>query len=186
MSKPGCKPYKWVKAPEGHPYATKKGLIQQHRLVAEQIVGRYLKPEEVVHHKDENTLNNDVSNLMVFATASDHSKYHGGWKVYEENNVWHAAEIPKYGICPVCHKTFVLNFKEQKYCSRRCVGKNQTKILNESKAATKVNQLQDLLYEFDGNFTALAKTLGISSNAIVNRLRRAGEPYHSVDYRLCF
>ena len=47
-----------------------------HRAVAEQILGRPLRPGEVVHHIDGNKLNNDPSNLMVFASQSEHAKYH--------------------------------------------------------------------------------------------------------------
>lgn len=183
MSKPGCKPYKWVKAPEGHPYATKKGLIQQHRLVAEQIVGRYLKPEEVVHHKDENTLNNDVSNLMVFATASDHASYHGGLPIYEKDNVWRAIRILQYQICPVCGKEFVVKYDNQYICSKACVGVLTSERM---KRGIKPEELQDMLYDANGNFSSLARKLGVSGNALVKKLKCAGLPYHSADYRLCF
>jgi HNH endonuclease len=43
----------------------------------EQNLGRYLKPEEVVRHKDGNTLNNRIENLeLVDSVAHHHSIHH--------------------------------------------------------------------------------------------------------------
>lgn len=47
-----------------------------HRVIAEQKLGRPLRPGEIVHHKDDNILNNDPSNLHVFASQADHARYH--------------------------------------------------------------------------------------------------------------
>ena len=47
----------------------------QHRVVAEQMIGRALLPGEIVHHKDGNKKNNHPSNLQVM-TASEHAKHH--------------------------------------------------------------------------------------------------------------
>jgi hypothetical protein len=48
----------------------------EHRVVAEQMLGRKLRPGEVIHHIDGNKRNNDPSNLMVFSTQSEHAKFH--------------------------------------------------------------------------------------------------------------
>lgn len=37
-----------------------------------------LKPEYVVHHEDQNQTHNDLSNLSVFASQSEHLQYHHG------------------------------------------------------------------------------------------------------------
>lgn len=47
-----------------------------HRIVAEQKLGRPLKPGEVVHHIDGNKRNNNPENLMVFASQALHAKWH--------------------------------------------------------------------------------------------------------------
>ena len=47
-----------------------------HRVAAEKKLGRKLKKGEVVHHVDFNGMNNDPSNLMIFKSNADHSKYH--------------------------------------------------------------------------------------------------------------
>lgn len=57
--------YKLIHVPN-HPHATKAGYVREHRLVMEKELGRYLEPWEVVNHiKEDETLNNDVSNLEV-------------------------------------------------------------------------------------------------------------------------
>jgi hypothetical protein len=48
----------------------------EHRIVAEQILGRALKPGEVVHHIDENHRNNSPSNLQVLPSQAEHARLH--------------------------------------------------------------------------------------------------------------
>ena len=55
-----------------HPYATSHGYVREHRLVAEQVLGRYLLPSEVVHHKNDETADNAPDNLKVYETNAKH------------------------------------------------------------------------------------------------------------------
>lgn len=48
----------------------------KHRVVAEKMLGRPLRPGEVVHHKDGDKHNNDPENLMIFKSQKEHVKYH--------------------------------------------------------------------------------------------------------------
>ena len=48
----------------------------EHRLVMEQIIGRRLGPEEVVHHINGDRLDNRPENLMLFANQAEHIKHH--------------------------------------------------------------------------------------------------------------
>lgn len=48
----------------------------EHRIVAEKMLGRALKPGEVVHHIDSDKRNNAPENLMVFSSQSEHVKWH--------------------------------------------------------------------------------------------------------------
>ncbi len=63
--------YWLVKAPD-HPHSTKSGYVREHRLVLESILGRYLRPGEVVDHIDGDTSNNEPSNLRLFASNAEH------------------------------------------------------------------------------------------------------------------
>lgn len=55
-----------------HPNCNSNGYIRHHRLVMEEILGRYLTEKEVVHHKDGDPSNNDPENLKLFATNGHH------------------------------------------------------------------------------------------------------------------
>jgi len=71
--------YKLVIAPKNHPYAVIKGennpYIREHRLIMEKYVGRYLKPNEIVHHKNKNTQDNRIENLLLMERG-DHTRLH--------------------------------------------------------------------------------------------------------------
>lgn len=69
--------YVLITAPADHPYARQRTnrvgkLIFEHRLVLEQKLGRYLRPEEVVDHIDGLTLHNAPENLRLFASNAEH------------------------------------------------------------------------------------------------------------------
>ena len=53
-----------------------KGYVQEHRLIMEKLIGRYLNNSEVVHHIDNNKHNNIPTNLLLFPTNGNHSSFH--------------------------------------------------------------------------------------------------------------
>ena len=55
---------------------TKYFGVHEHRVVAEQLLGRSLTDDEVVHHVDGNKRNNTPDNLMVLPSQSEHAKLH--------------------------------------------------------------------------------------------------------------
>ena len=103
-----------------HPNRTKNNYVLLHRVVMENHLGRLLDKTEIVHHKDGNKKNNDVSNLEVM-TASEHASHHG------------RMVGRKYAIviCPNCNKVFERdnrNVGKSKlmFCSRHCNGQFYT------------------------------------------------------------
>ena len=58
--------------------------LSEHRLIAEFKLGRKLRVDEVVHHKDRNSLNNCCTNLMVM-TKKEHDKLHTADMMGEKN-----------------------------------------------------------------------------------------------------
>ena len=68
-----------------HPHARLGGkYVREHRLIMEKYLGRYLTPEERVHHKGikypidsiKNKQDNRIKNLELFANHSEHNKFH--------------------------------------------------------------------------------------------------------------
>lgn len=70
--------YRVIYKPD-HKYATKwvcgPGYVFEHRYVMECFLGRALRPEEQVHHKDGNKLNNSLENLEVLS-REEHARIH--------------------------------------------------------------------------------------------------------------
>jgi len=64
----------WVIHMPEHPYAC-QGKIKEHRLVMEKYLGKYLKPNEIVHHIDFDKTNNKIENLYLMEKGQ-HSKLH--------------------------------------------------------------------------------------------------------------
>ena len=85
-----------------NPRATKEGYVYTHVLVAEKNLGRFLKPEEVVHHVDEDKYNNSPNNIIVFKTNADHTAFHGGRDAVLDGEVWWCPDKYAGSVCPIC------------------------------------------------------------------------------------
>lgn len=90
----------------GHHRAMNDGVVYEHILVAESMLGRELMDSEVVHHLDLCRSNNNPSNLIVFKTMSDHTRFHmtgvmeptgDGTYISPESEFRNG-----YDICPIC------------------------------------------------------------------------------------
>lgn len=68
--------YRYILKPE-HPRAkSKKGYVAEHVLKMEKKLGRYLNYNAVVHHKNNNKIDNRLGNLLLFDNNSKHMSMH--------------------------------------------------------------------------------------------------------------
>ena len=68
--------YVMVFAGKGHHLAGPNGYAAEHRVVAEQILGRPLASKEVVHHKNGDRADNRPENLSVYDGSGEHCRDH--------------------------------------------------------------------------------------------------------------
>lgn len=89
--------------------------VRAHRWLMEQELGRKLLPNEHVHHRDGNPLNNDPGNLEVIGGA-EHMRLHK--QIY-----------PDEKQCVVCGAAFRVNPRKRsrnKTCSQDCAQSMRT------------------------------------------------------------
>lgn len=85
-----------------------------HRALYEDAHGR-LPREMVVHHKDLDRSNNDLTNLQAMT--------------YSEHNALHEALRPKVysGTCIECSDAFMARYRHTKYCSDKCANRRHNR-----------------------------------------------------------
>ena len=161
-----------------HPRANEDGLVYLHVVIAENMLGRHLFAEEVVHHKDLNKLNNDPDNLMVFATKSDHTRFH--MNGCDENMLLLNSNgsyvcIARELTCIDCG-TAITRY------GTRCP--NCASIYSRKTERPTSDELFSILLLNRGNFTKVSKMYGVTDNAIRKWCILYDIPYKSKDYKL--
>ena len=80
------KGYILIYAPK-HPFRNAQNYVYEHRLVMEKKLGRYLEPQERIHHKNDIRNDNREENLKLFDGNSQHAKHHFPKGSYFGSNV---------------------------------------------------------------------------------------------------
>jgi hypothetical protein len=133
-----------------HPLANGQGKVYYHRHVASLTLGRWVTPEEHVHHIDEDRGNNDPANLEVL-TQEQHGRKH--------------RPLPPPRDCPTCGNSFVSG-QNNEFCSLPCSYQARKKF-----DPTK-EELEKLVWAMPS--TQIAKHYGVSPSAVQKRCKRLG------------
>lgn len=140
-----------------HPLAEKGGRVYYHRHIMSLKLGRWVRPDEVVHHIDENKLNNNPDNLLV-TSASNHAIIHASLRRLKKTGKIERNKIK----CLECSKEIEISFCKtdiQKYCSQKCHQIGRRLVERPSK-----EQLAQMIEEMPK--TKIAKIYGVSDKAI--------------------
>lgn len=151
-----------------HPKARNDGYVYIHQLQAEKKLGRLLNDEECVHHIDENKYNNDINNLIIFKTKSDHAAFHSGCEIYLDEDVW-VARIHKNRICPICGE---IKERHADMCINCYLNKR-------TKNIPKKEILIDLLLHY--SMTQIGNKFNVTSNAVKKWCIKYDLPYKKND-----
>ena len=68
--------YILVRVGKKHHLADVRGYAYEHRIVAEKLLGRWLKFNELIHHKDGNRQNNNPNNIEIVDSNGKHYVFH--------------------------------------------------------------------------------------------------------------
>lgn len=150
--------YKYIYAPT-NPYANKVGKVYEHILVMCNHIKRKLNPDECIHHKDRNKINNSLENLVLL-TFSEHARLH----LKEDRNI-----IFETRYCETCKKPFIVSKNSgQKYCSNSC--------FRISRRHFEISKEDLFILVWSMPTTKVAKQLGISDVAVGKRCKLLGIP----------
>lgn len=173
-----CNSYVAIYLPK-HPKAMSNGLVYAHIIAAENKLERYLEKEECVHHIDGCKTNNELNNLMIFASIADHSCYHDciknnlNFELKYIKGIYYCKQLNYNNklFCPICksRKTLIA-----KLCYS-CYEKEKRKNI-PSRIILK-NDIRNL------SFVAIGNKYNVSDKAIVKWCKYYNFPYRKIDIK---
>lgn len=135
-----------------HPLASgDSGFVYYHRHVLSIHLNRWVTPEEIVHHINEDKLDNNISNLCILSRA-EHATLHSGAYL---SNIY----------CKFCTKEFKPAKSTTKYCSNECRNAAQVRITDITK-----EELEWLIWTKP--YTLVGKHLGITDSGVKKVAKR--------------
>ena len=163
-----------------------KKVMSYPKYLMEQKLGRPLLPNEEIHHKDENPLNNNLNNLEI--------RFHGEHQS-EHSTIYHDTTA----ICGWCGKEFLWSGKQQRtfyanrrydgtysempFCSRQCSGYYGRHVQGDSPRRKLTDEQVRYIrkhytpHNKQCGITTLASKFGVSRRAIYDILN--GETYRN-------
>lgn len=188
-----------------HERAFDNGCVYEHILVAEKILGRKLKEEECVHHKDKNRINNSPDNLMVFKTNEDHIAFHGGAEaILGEDGAYYCIRKDSKYIYYYGNRTrkdidtgiidnesiYVKKNKQKDLCqvcktnykyikAQMCIDCRRKE---QAKNIPPKEELEKLIHDLP--FTKIGEIYGVTGNAISKWCKKYNLPYRKSDMKV--
>ncbi len=151
------------------------GYVHFHRLVMENQLGRFLRDDEFVFHKDDVRKNNDIGNLKVVVRPAS-------------TRVSKQRRDPPRRICGVCKGSFrpewlecKANYSDSKYCSDTCRANAKRSAKQSARALgkdakkprpPKRDELAALIWEYPA--TKIAQRYGVSDRTIGKWCKKHG------------
>lgn len=158
--------YEYTYLPD-HARAMQNGCVYNHILVVEEMLGRPLTPDEVVHHKDYNRSNNSKENLIVFRTNSDHKRFHKTGALFQLSNNTYVSPviISQNRTCPKCG---AIKYRRSKLCTE--CRKNEERLKNNRPSK---EELIKLLSEKNSR-EKIGRMYSVSGNAVKKWQKKFG------------
>lgn len=180
-------PYKSVYVPD-HPNAFSNGCVFEHVLVAEKILGRYLKEGEVVHHLNLNKRDNSPENIIVFINIAAHTRFHDlklnpEYLIKLPEGTYNCKKVPsavhdhrgfehEKETCPVCGG-------KMHHTSSMC---NKCRRSKRKESIPSEQILRNRLICENGNFSKIGREYGVSDNAVRKWCKSYGLPFRSREW----